>query len=34
MTVAVLEAGDSSVENNPLAFIPGADATGIGSSLL
>jgi choline dehydrogenase len=34
VTVAVLEAGDSSVENNPLAFIPGADAIGIGSSPL
>lgn len=34
VTVAVLEAGDNSVENNPLAFIPGTDALGIGSDPL
>ncbi|KIM79504.1 GMC oxidoreductase [Piloderma croceum F 1598] len=34
VTVAVLEASDSSAENNPLAFIPGADTISIGSSPL
>ena len=34
VTVAVLEAGDASVENDPLAFIPGADAIGIGADPL
>ena len=31
VTVALLEAGDASVEDNPFAFIPGADVLGVGS---
>lgn len=31
VTVALLEAGDASVEDNLFAFIPGADVLGVGS---
>lgn len=34
VTVALLEAGDATLEVNPLAFIPGADVIGIGYSPL
>jgi choline dehydrogenase-like flavoprotein len=34
VTVALLEAGDSTLQINPLAFIPGADALGIGADPL
>lgn len=31
MTVAVIEAGDASDQNNFFAFIPGADVIGVGA---
>lgn len=34
VTVALLEAGDAGVEDNPLAFIPGADVLGVGADPL